>query len=79
MALLFHLATGDIGGEGARIDRHIEAAIKMRHRADVILVGVGDENPLQLIGALRQPADVGHNQIHAGGGVHVGKGHAQIH
>ena len=50
----------------------------MRHCADVILVGVGDENPLQLIGAFRQPTDVGHDQIHAGGGVHVGKGHAQI-
>jgi hypothetical protein len=40
---------------------------------------MGDEDPLDPVGALRQPVDVRQDQVDTRLAVHVGKGHARIH
>ena len=78
MTLLFHLAPRNIGGEGTRIDRRAQSIISQRHRAHVILMGMGDENRLDPVAPLRKPGDVGQDQVNTRAAVHVGKGHAHV-
>ena len=68
----------DVGGKGAGIDGGLQARPQMGQRADVIFVRMGDEYRIQPVAAVFQPADVGQDQIDAGGGVHVREGHTQI-
>ncbi len=44
----------------------------------MIFMRMGDEDRLQPVQLVVQPADVGQDQVHPGRGVHVGKGHAHI-
>ena len=75
---LIHLAAGKVGSEGAGIDRCVQIPVEMRNRTDVVLMGVGDENPFQLVGPLFQPADVRHDEINTWGAVHIGECHPEV-
>ncbi len=78
MAVFLHLAAGDIGGEGAGIDRCAKRLVIMRDGTNVILVGMGDEHGLKLIAAVRQPGDIRQDQVHAGAAIHIREGHPKI-
>ena len=78
VALFLQLAPRDVRGEFTRIDRRAQLFPQQANRADVVFVGVGDENTLDLRPAFFQPGDIGENQINAGRTIHVGKGDAQI-
>jgi hypothetical protein len=45
----------------------------------MVLVPVGDDDAVDPVGAFREPGDIGQDQVDPGRGVHVGKGHAEIH
>ena len=78
VAVFGELAPRDIGGEFTRIDRRAKAFPIVPDGTDVVFVGVGDENTHDIGTAFFQPCDIGHDQVDARGGVHVGEGHAQI-
>ena len=50
----------------------------MTHRADVVLMRVGDEQRLDAVLVLFQPGDIGQDQIDTGRCAHVRKGHAHV-
>ena len=76
---LLQLARGMDRGEGPCEDRATAAGpTDGRKRADMVFVGMGDEDPIQPIGAGLEPCDIGQDQVHAGLAVHVGKADADI-
>mmetsp|Transcript_3068 Transcript_3068/g.5240 ORF Transcript_3068/g.5240 Transcript_3068/m.5240 type:complete len:275 (+) Transcript_3068:1073-1897(+) len=79
MSRLVHLAHRVDGGELSAIDGGFQTVPEVAKRADVILVGVGDEDRLDPILACFQPFHVGQDQIHARLAVHIGEGHARVH
>ena len=78
MPHLVHLATQDVGGKGARIDRCAQILPEMRNRADVILMRMGNENCLKLVFARCQPSDIGQDKVNPWAAVHIGEGQPQI-
>ena len=78
LVLLLHLAPRDRGGEGPGDDRRLQAAPQVPHRTDMVLVGMGDQDGLDPVGALFQPGDVGKDQVDARGRLHVGERDPQI-
>ena len=78
MAVIFHLAARDIGGERTRINRRAQCGIAMRHGAHMIFMRVRDEDGVKPVRAVLQPGDVRHDQVHTRRPVHIGKGNTQI-
>ncbi len=78
-ALFFQFQARNCGRERPGIDRRVQQAIKQTQSADMVLMGMGDKNRLDPVGALRQPAYICHDQIDAGRGVHIREGDAGIH
>ncbi len=76
--VLFELQPADGAGETAGIDRRLQPRPQMAERADMVLVGMGDEDRLDPILTLFEPGDVGHDEIDAGRRLHVREGHAEI-
>ena len=57
---------GEPGGEARHIDRRAEPRPQLGQRADVILVGMSDDNADQILLRFFDEGDVGHQQIDAG-------------
>ena len=74
---LFQLAADQFGGERRGIDRHAQFGGEIRHRADVILVPVGQNDRFELVEPGFDEIEIGKDQIDAGI-LSAGKGHAQI-
>ena len=60
---LAQLAPQHGGDEGAGVDRAAELRPEMRHRADMVLMRVGDDQADQPVAPLRQPARVRHHHL----------------
>ena len=62
--VLLDLVAEEAAGEGRGVDRHArELGQDVRQRADVVLVGVGDEEGLDLVLVLLEVGDVGDDEI----------------
>ena len=76
-ARFLQLGGDQFGGEGRRIQRHAQIGGEIGHRADMILMRVGQHDAQQVLLAFLDELQIGENQF--GAGVFVGaKGHAQI-
>ncbi len=71
------LGRKQVGGEGRRVDRHLEPRPQIDQRAEVILVGVGDDDAEEVDAFLLEVADIGEDQIDAGQ-IGMGEGDAEI-
>ena len=65
---------GQAEGERRSVDREGQLAQQVRQPAVVVLVAVGDDAPLDAVGLLAQPGEVGQHEIDA---EHVGVGEHQ--
>ena len=64
--VLLDLVAEQAAGQGAGVDRHAgELGQHVRQRADVVLVGVGDEERLDLGAVLLEVGDVGDDEVDA--------------
>ncbi len=60
---LAQLAAQHGGGEGGGVDRAAQLAPEMRHRADMVLVRVGDHQRRQAVAAVGDEGRVGHHDL----------------
>ena len=65
------------GGEGGAVHRHVQLPQHIGQGADVVLVGVGEEDAPDLFPVLLQIGDVGNDHVHPQK-VLVGEGHAGV-
>ena len=77
-ALIGALRLQHAGREWRGIDRHIEAGPQIVQRAIMILMGVGDDDALEVLFLLGDVTDVGQHEIDTRK-IETGKGHAAIH
>ena len=71
------LVSDQRGGKRGGVERHTKFLRKIRHRADVVFVRVGQHDPEQVRLALLDEVEIGEDQF--GAGVFVGaEGHAQV-
>jgi hypothetical protein len=63
---LAQLAPQHGGGERRRIDRAAQLRPEMRHRAEMILMRVGDHQAQQLVPPLDQEPRIGHHDLDLG-------------
>ena len=64
-ALVVALGLEHAGGKGRGIDRHVQARPEIVQGAVVILVGMGDDDALEVPALLGEKADVGQDEIDA--------------
>ncbi len=65
------------GGEGGGVDRHAEPRPEVDQRAEMILMGVGDDDAGEIRALLLEVGDVGKDEVDAGK-VGAGEGDAEI-
>jgi hypothetical protein len=65
-------------GEARGIDRHLQAGPQLGQRADVVLVGVGDEDAQQIVALLLDEAQVRVDEIDAGQVLLAAEAHAEV-
>ena len=75
---LGHLSPRDIRGKYPRVHRRAQLLPIMPDRAHMVLMGMGDKNPLDAVLTGFQPRDIGEDQVHTGRPVHIWKRHTQI-
>ena len=68
---LFHPVPGQADGELGPVDGHLQVAQQIGQSPGVVLVPVGQDDAVDLVGPLPQVGELGQDQVHAG---HVGVG-----
>jgi hypothetical protein len=74
---LRQLVADEVGGERRRVERHAEIRGEVGHRADVVLVRVGEDDAEQAVEPLLNELEVGEHQVDAGV-VGIGEPHAEV-
>ena len=71
------LPRDQVGGERRRIERHAEIGGEIGHRADMVLMRVGQDDAEQVVAPFLDEVEIGEDQVDAG---IVGRreGHAEI-
>ena len=64
-ALVVALGFQHAGGERRRIDRHVQARPEIVQRAVVVLMGMGDDDALEILAFLGKETDIGQHEIDA--------------
>ena len=72
------LASQQRGRERRRKDRHVQPRPEIEQRAEMILMGMGDDDAGEILALLLDKADVGQNQVDAGQMLVRGEGDAEI-
>ncbi len=71
------LAAQDRGGEGRGVDRRLQSRPKIGHRAEMVLVGMGQHDAREVGPALLDEGGIRHHDLDAGRGI-VAEGDAEI-
>ena len=66
IASFFQLFVDQLGGERGGVERHAQFLREIRHRADMILMGVGQDHAQQIGPPLLDEFKVGKNQLGSG-------------
>jgi hypothetical protein len=77
-ARLFELVVQQPRGERRRVDGAAQPRPKMRHRAKVVLVAVGQDQAENVLAHLLEEADIRHHEIDAGRGRFPPEQHAAV-
>ena len=76
--VLLQLALNQANGQSRAVHRHVQLLQKVGHRADVVLMAVGDHHAPDALPILLHKGEIGDHAVHAGH-ILIGEGEAAVH